>query len=130
MSRRSSHANISGTRRQSVASDGRSKRYSLKDGSAGGPGAGRLGTISDVKDGDTIYKTERLYPSIPDHPEDVTVSVARWQRDTRSGSTMSLSRDETATPSDNSPAHERDRYFFSFANNFQHIMVSAGEIYD
>ena len=132
MSRRSSHANISGTRRQSVASDGRSKRYSLKDGSAGGPGAGRLGTISDVKDGDTIYKTERLYPSIPDHPEDVTVSVARWQRDTRSGSTMSLSRDETATPSDNSPAHERDRYFkyillISDRCDYQH-MVSSGEL--
>ena len=110
MSRRASHANITNARRQSVVPDGRGKRYSLKEGTLGGGGASRLSTVADVKDGDTIYKTERLYPSIPDHPEDITIAVTRWQRDTRSGSTMSLSRDETATPADNSPGHERDRY--------------------
>ena len=112
MSRRSTHANVGVTRRQSVAQDGRGKRYSLRDGSlTGAGGANRLGTINDVKEGDTIYRTERLYPSIVDHAEDIHISVAKWQRETRSGSTMSLSRDETATPSDNSPSHERDRYY-------------------
>ena len=107
MNRRASHANVS--RRQSMVPDSRGKRFSLREGSLTGAGTGRLGTVSDVKEGDTIYKTERLYPSIPDHDEDVSIAVARWQRETRSGSTMSLSRDETATPSDNSPGHDRDR---------------------
>lgn len=118
MSRRPSHANVNTLRRQSVAQDGRGKRFSLKEGSLTGAGAGRHGPITDVKEGDTIYRTERLYPSIPDHPEDINISVARWQRETRSGSTMSLSRDETSTPSDNSPAHDRDRYLCNAKNVF------------
>ena len=111
MSRRASHASVGASRRQSVQ-DARGKRFSLREGSlTGAGGANRLGTINDVKEGDTIYRTERLYPSIADHPEDIHIAIAKWQREptARSGSTMSMSRDETATPSDNSPSHERDR---------------------
>ena len=110
MSRRASHASVGVSRRQSVQ-DARNKRFSLREGSLTGAGvANRLATINDVKEGDTIYRTERLYPSIADHPEDIHIAIAKWQREPRSGSTMSMSRDETATPSENSPSHERDRY--------------------
>ena len=108
MSRRPSHASVTGLRRQSLAA-GQGKRVSLKDGTLGAMGLNRLNALAEIKEGDTFYRTERIYPSIPDYPEDVTVSVARWQREPRSGSTMSTSRDDVSTPSDNSPSYERDR---------------------
>ena len=35
------------------------------------------GEPSQVKEGDIFYKTVRIYPSIPDHEEDVTVTITK-----------------------------------------------------
>lgn len=98
MSRRPSHASVTGLRRGSQADVSKAKRVSLKDGTLGNIGS-RLNALSELKEGDVFYKTERIYPSIPDHPEDVVITLAaRFAREARTGSTAGINRDETATP--------------------------------
>ena len=115
MSRRAANAGISGFRRQSIV-DSKVKRVSLKDTSLG-TGIGKLVGLAEVKDGDTFYRTERLYPSIPDHPADISVSVTRcsqsYARENRSGSTVSLAGRDDATTPDIVPSENRDRLGFS-----------------
>lgn len=106
MSRRPSNASVTSLRRNSVIDPGKNKRVSLKDGSLGN--VGRLASLSEIKEGDVFYKTERIYPSIPDYPEDVLISVTRWSRDGRTGSIISINRDDTATPSEGF-GHDRER---------------------
>lgn len=109
MSRRSSHANLTGLRRGSVAEPNKAKRVSLKDGTLGILGLGRLTAAAEIKVGDVYYKTERVYPSIPDHPEDVYVTMAKWSRETRTGSIVGINRDDTAAQSDLGSGYDRDR---------------------
>ncbi|KAL4233260.1 hypothetical protein ACF0H5_007944 [Mactra antiquata] len=106
MNRRQSNASVASVRRGSVIDPNKAKRVSLKDGTLGN--LGRLTSLSEVKEGDIYYKTERIYPRIPDHPEDVIISVARWPRDSRAGSIAGINRDETSTPSEGQ-GHDRDR---------------------
>lgn len=109
MSRRPSHASVTGLRRGSQAEASKAKRVSLKDGTLGNIGAGRLTSLSELKEGDVFYKTEKLYPSIPDHPEDVVITLAaRFARETRTGSNAGINREEASTPSEN-PGTDRDR---------------------
>lgn len=109
MSRRASHANITGIRRGSIIDPTRAKRVSLKDGTLGYLGPGRLAGVAEIKEGDVYYKTERVYPSIPDHPEDVYVTTAKWSHETRTGSIGNINRDDTVTPSDIGHGYDRDR---------------------
>lgn len=109
MSRRSSHASVAGLRRGSQADALKAKRVSLKDGSLGASTAGRLAALSELREGDVFYKTERIYPSIPDYPEDIVITLAaRNARETRTGSIAGINRDDTATPTESS-AVEKDR---------------------
>lgn len=108
MNRRSSHASISGLRRGSLADPNKAKRVSLKDGTLGNVASSRLGALTELKEGDIYYKTERIYPSIPDHPEDVSITVVKFPRETRTGSIISINRDDTATPEINQ-GYDRDR---------------------
>ncbi|WAR07045.1 hypothetical protein MAR_017003 [Mya arenaria] len=109
MNRRPSHASVQGLRRGSLADPSKAKRVSLKDGTLGAPGMSRLAALVELKEGDVFYRTERLYPSIPDHPEDVTVTLAnRYTRDSRTGSTVGLNKDDSMASVDG-PVFERDR---------------------
>lgn len=113
MSRRGSMIPAS---RKSV--DMKGKRVSLKDNNLGVP---TLHRASEIKDGDIYYKTTHMYPSLPDNPEEITITMvksAKEQRsesrnDSRRGSVLSErgSRDDASSPHGrDSPAHERDRY--------------------
>jgi len=108
MSRRPSHASVTGLRRGSQVDASKTKRVSLKDGTLGNISS-RLGSLSDIKEGDTFYRIERIYPSIPDHPEEVVITVAtRFAREARNGSIAGINRDEAGTPSEG-PTTDRER---------------------
>ncbi|XP_053396619.1 androglobin-like isoform X26 [Mercenaria mercenaria] len=109
MNRRPSHASVTGLRRGSLADQSKAKRVSLKDGTLGNLGNSRLAALTELKEGDVYYKTEKIYPSIPDHPEDIFITLAKWPRETRTGSIISINRDDTATPSEINPGYDRDR---------------------
>lgn len=109
MSRRPSHASVTGLRRGSLADSSKAKRVSLKDGTLGNLGNSRLASVTEIKEGDVFYKTEKIYPSIPEHAEDIYITLARWPKETRTGSIISINRDDTATPTENNPGYDRDR---------------------
>jgi len=109
MNRRASYTPASTHRRGSLAEAAKQKRVSLKEGTLGTLGTARLAALSEIKDGDVFYRTERIYPSIPDHPEDVLVTVAaRTTRDTRTGSIVSLGKEDSLAPGEG-PESNRDR---------------------
>jgi hypothetical protein len=92
MSRRTQTSTAATARKHA---DQRSKRVSMKDGSLapGNHGAvGRLGSVSEVKDGESYYKTTRIYPAFPDYPEDVMITVARMSQVPRAGSSADSRR--------------------------------------
>ncbi|XP_052244735.1 androglobin-like isoform X7 [Dreissena polymorpha] len=112
MSRRSSHANVTALRRGSIADAANkgAKRVSLKDGTLGNNLTSRLAALTELKEGDVFYRTERLYPSIPDHEEEVIVTLAaRAARDSRTGSIAGITRDDSASTLDGAFAVERER---------------------
>ncbi|KAL3881175.1 hypothetical protein ACJMK2_027632 [Sinanodonta woodiana] len=108
MSRRPSNASMAVGRK---FSDPRTKRMSLKDNALGIPGYTKLFPLPDIKEGDSFYRTVRMYPSLVDSPEDVFLTIAKMQKENRTGSSAEsrrgsmMGRDETSTPTD-SPSHQ------------------------
>ncbi|XP_033740802.1 androglobin-like isoform X8 [Pecten maximus] len=82
------------------------KRVSLKDGTLTGPSMRVSGSLGDIREGDTYYRTVHIYPSLPDSPEEVTVTVSKIGREPRTGSSAdkaesrrgSVLSDRTASP--------------------------------
>jgi len=103
--------------------DQQKKRVSLKDGTLTVGPSLRYTSFSDIKDGDVYYKTVHIYPSLPDVPDEITITVAKTAREPRSGSSAdkytggpesrrgSVLSDRAMSPAlTDSPSHgDRDR---------------------
>ena len=112
MSRRSSLTPTAAGKRLSDPRYG--KRVSLKDNTLSVPSSHRQ-SLGDIRDGDTYYKTVRIYPSVSDIQE-VTVAIAKSgiqslgsaTAESRRGSMYSESRAVSPMPGSISPMPGRD----------------------